>query len=124
MCCISFPVVWLFSPFRSSFNYQPPKTLKTKTMKANLHLHFGAAILLFTILGLPPSSAFAQGTAFSYQGQLYSGTNPARGTYNFEFSLFNVPSGGSQLGALVITNNVSVTNGMFMVLIDFGAGIF
>lgn len=93
-------------------------------MKANLHLHFGAAILLFTILGLPPSSAFAQGTAFSYQGQLYSGTNPASGTYNFEFSLFNVPSGGSQLGALVITNNVSVTNGMFMVLIDFGAGIF
>ncbi len=44
-----------------------------------------AAVLLPLLLslGAPFSLAFAQGTAFTYQGLLNSGSNPANGTYDF-----------------------------------------
>ena len=32
---------------------------------------------------------YAQGTAFTYQGQLSSGGNPANGSYDLTFSLYN-----------------------------------
>ncbi len=69
-------------------------------------------------------SAFAQGTAFTYQGRLQNNGSPASGTYNLTFSLFNVSSGGSAAAGPVTTNGVFVTNGLFTVTLDFGAGIF
>ncbi|HEX4121942.1 MAG TPA: hypothetical protein VH619_15080 [Verrucomicrobiae bacterium] len=42
---------------------------------------------------------FAQGSAFTYQGRLNSNSVPANGLYDFEFSLSNAPSGGSQIGS-------------------------
>lgn len=67
----------------------------------------------------------AQGTAFTYQGQLQDNGSPANGTYNLEFSLYNSQSpGGSQFGSTITTNGVFVTNGLFTVTVDFGAGIF
>ena len=71
-----------------------------------------------------PSTAFAQGTAFSYQGSLQNNGSPASGTYNLQFSLFNVNSGGSAVAGPVTTNGVIVTNGLFTVLIDFSPGAF
>jgi hypothetical protein len=84
-----------------------------------------APILRFIVLVLllaAPGQLHAQGTAFTYQGRLLNGTNPANGTYNFTFSLFNVGSGGSPIGSPVTTNGVAVTNGLFTVMIDFGVG--
>jgi hypothetical protein len=68
--------------------------------------------------------ATAQGTAFTYQGRLNSGANPANGTYDFTFSLFNIVSGGGALYGPVNVGSVGVTNGLFTVQIDFGAGVF
>ncbi len=39
--------------------------------------------------------AAAQGTAFTYQGQLQDTGGPASGTYNLTFTLYNANSGGS-----------------------------
>ena len=69
-------------------------------------------------------SAFAQGTAFTYQGRLNSGGNPANGTYDFRFKLFEDSFGNTQAGSTVLTNGIPLTNGLFTVTIDFGAGIF
>ena len=39
----------------------------------------------------------AQGTAFTYQGQLLNGTNPATGTYDLSFSLYDASANGDLL---------------------------
>ena len=67
----------------------------------------------------------AQGTAFTYQGQLSSGGNPANGSYDLTFSLYNSTSLASPLIAGPVTNSaVVVTNGLFTVSLNFGPGIF
>jgi len=66
----------------------------------------------------------AQGTAFTYQGQLISGGGPAGGAYHLTFSLFNTNSGGAAIAGPFTTNAVWVTNGLFTVQIDFGPGVF
>ncbi len=68
--------------------------------------------------------AFAQGTAFTYQGQLQNNGSPASGTYNLTFSLFNVNSGGVPVAGPVTNNAVVVTNGLFTVIVDFGAAVW
>jgi hypothetical protein len=59
------------------------------------------------------------GTAFTYQGRLTVGANPANGTYYMYFSLYDAASGGN-LVASQPTNTVSVTSGLFTVDLDFG----
>ncbi len=86
--------------------------------------HIALALLALATLNSPLSTAFAQGTAFTYQGRLNSGTSPANGSYNLTFSLFNVASGGSAIAGPVTNSAVAVTNGLFTVTIDFGAGSF
>jgi hypothetical protein len=63
----------------------------------------------------------AQGTAFTYQGHLVSGTNAANGNYDLTFELFDATTGGSQVGSTLTNLNVGVTNGMFTATADFGA---
>jgi hypothetical protein len=70
------------------------------------------------------SPVFAQGTAFSYDGRLQDSGGPANGTYNFTFSLYTNSSIGSPVAGPVTTNGVAVTNGLFTVQIDFGAGVW
>ncbi len=65
---------------------------------------------------------FAQTTAFTYQGSLKDGANPANGNYDLEFRLFDQVSGGAQQGSTLQRLNVSVANGIFSVSLDFGAG--
>ncbi len=81
-------------------------------------------LLLLAALVHQVSTAHAQGTAFTYQGQLNSGANAANGTYNLTFALYNVSTGGSAISTPVTNNGVSVSNGLFTVLIDFGASAF
>jgi hypothetical protein len=68
--------------------------------------------------------ATAQGTAFTYQGQLNSNGNPANGTYDLRFALFNVSSGGASVTGFLTNSAIPVTNGLFTVVLDFGTGIF
>ena len=81
-------------------------------------------LLAVSIFNAQLSTVFAQGTAFTYQGELQNNGLPAKGTYNLMFSLFNTSSGGSAIAGPVTTNGVVVSNGLFAVLIDFGPGVF
>ncbi len=66
--------------------------------------------------------AFAQGTAFTYQGQLFDNTNPANGNYALKFTLYSdATSGMPALAGPVILAPVAVSNGLFTVLLDFGS---
>ncbi len=70
------------------------------------------------------SSASAQlpiGTAFTYQGELRVGGTLASGLFDLRFRLNDAPSGGGQIGATLCADNVSVSNGVFTTLLDFGA---
>lgn len=77
--------------------------------------------LTTSVLGLACSTVEAQGTAFTYQGRLDSGTNPADGNYDLTFALFNASSNGTQVGSTLTNFDVSVSNGLFIVTEDFGA---
>ncbi len=66
--------------------------------------------------------AAAQGTAFTYQGQLQNNGSPANGNFDFTFSLFNTNSTNTgQVGTTLTNLDVGVTNGLFTVTLDFGA---
>ena len=93
-------------------------------MKNKLTLKFAAGLVLFATLGLPISAVLAQGAAFTYQGQLQNNGSPASGTYNLTFSLYNASSGGSVVAGPLTISGVIVSNGLFTVQIDFGAGVF
>jgi hypothetical protein len=65
------------------------------------------------------------GTAFTYQGQLKeNGTPVSTTTGQFEFKLFDAVTAGSQVGSVVALANVTVSNGLFTVNLDFGSAAF
>lgn len=65
--------------------------------------------------------ALAQSTAFTYQGRLTDGGDNAQGFFDLRFRLFDAPQGGANVGGMIATNGVLVTNGLFAVTLDFGA---
>lgn len=65
-------------------------------------------------------SAAALTTAFTYQGQLQDGGSPANGAYDLQFTLYDALSGGAAVGSSVTLNDVSVSDGIFTVELDFG----
>ena len=81
-------------------------------------------LALLSALNLQTSTALAQGTAFTYQGRLNSGTNPVTGLYDLKFYLYDAITGGSVLGGPATNTAVPVTNGLFIVQVDFGPGVF
>ncbi len=82
------------------------------------------ALLALSTLNPQLSTAFAQGTAFTYQGQLQNNGSPASGTYNLTFTLFTNNVGGTAVAGPVTNSAVFVTNGLFTVPIDFGASVW
>jgi len=66
----------------------------------------------------------ALGTAFTYQGQLRRDGNLVNGACDFRFTLWDAETGGNQIGPNQEKTNVPVTNGLFTVQLDFGAGAF
>lgn len=78
-------------------------------------MHFGLIGWLALTLASP---LIAQ--PFTYQGFLRQGGQPVNGTTSLTFRLYDAPTGGNQLGS-AITQNVNVQNGLFTVVLDFGA---
>jgi len=68
--------------------------------------------------------AHAQTTKFTYQGQLTDNGSPANGVYDLRFTIYDVLTGGSVVGGPVTNAPTSVSNGLFVVTLDFGAGVF
>ncbi|HVF48192.1 MAG TPA: hypothetical protein VNA17_11545, partial [Pyrinomonadaceae bacterium] len=64
--------------------------------------------------------ALAQGTGFTYQGHLKSTGAPASGNHDFQFSLWDAATGGTQVGATLTLSSVTVTNGAFAATLEFG----
>src|SRR5688572_17227845 len=81
-------------------------------------------LLLALVLMANVNRVAAQGTAFTYQGVLNDQGAPANGVYDLQFSLFSVPAGGAPIGGLVAANDLGISNGLFAVSLDFGAGVF
>ncbi|HLX68943.1 MAG TPA: hypothetical protein VKV04_04870 [Verrucomicrobiae bacterium] len=68
------------------------------------------------------TKAFAQGTAFMYQGSLNDSGHPATGSYDLTFTLYdslNPP--GDILGETVTNLGTSISNGLFNATLDFGS---
>jgi trimeric autotransporter adhesin len=83
-------------------------------------LQGAVAFLLLSNLNSPLSIAHAQGTAFTYQGRLNSGTNAATGSFDLRFALFDALTVGTQQGNLLTNSATGVSNGLFIVTLDFG----
>jgi hypothetical protein len=83
---------------------------------------FGVVVLLFAA-----GTASAQpqldvsSTSFTYQGRLMDGSTAADGAYDFQFSLYSAESGGTQVGSTLTQGDVTVTDGLFTVQLDFGS---
>jgi len=92
-------------------------------MKTKLRIA-GWLLLAISTFNLQPSTGFAQGTAITYQGRLSSGTNPAGGFYDLRFTTYDALANGNAIGGPLTNAAVFVTNGLFTVTLDFGAGIF
>jgi len=80
--------------------------------------------LLLVMVAASNNAAQAQtqlNTVFTYQGSLSDGGNPANGAYDFQFRLYTDVAQGAQVGPILSTEDVSVTLGLFVVTLDFGA---
>ena len=97
-------------------------------MNCKIHLRLGGMSFLPIVLLLFSTvhAAFAQTTAFTYQGKLTDAGSPANATFDMQFKLFDtVDVGtGTQQGGTITNPTVQVTNGVFTVQLDFGAGVF
>ena len=81
-------------------------------------------LAMFLVAMFLCASASAQTTAFTHQGSLRDGANPANGNYDFEFRLFDSLVGSSQQGATIQRSNIAVASGIYVVSLDFGAAVF
>ena len=80
--------------------------------------------LLVLLGGVAQAIGQPLGTAFTYQGRLVDGGNPATGSYDFQLVLFDAPVGGSQVGPIVVREDAAVSDGLFTLTLDFGASAF
>ena len=83
-----------------------------------------ALLALLSTLNYPLSTSYAQGTAFTYQGRLDSGGSPASGIYDLRFAIYDAGTAGNLVAGPVTDAATAVSNGLFTVTLDFGAGVF
>jgi hypothetical protein len=81
-----------------------------------------AALAFLALSTLSPQlSAAPLGTAFTYQGRLNDGANPAHGSYDLQFRLYDDVTGGNVVAGPATITTVAVSNGLFTVALDFGS---
>ena len=81
--------------------------------------------ILFAGLVVLSFNAFAQGTAFTYQGRLNANGAPADGTYDLVFTVYASATGTGDGFANQTNSATSVSNGLFSVTLNLGLpGIF
>ena len=81
------------------------------------------AVVLFLAM-CAPVLAQPAGTAFTYQGRLSDNGTAVTGPFDLQFMLYTAAVGGTAVGAILTVNDVAVTNGLFTVVLDFGAFAF
>lgn len=80
--------------------------------------------MFFAIAFFGAAAAFAQTTAFTYQGRLTDTGLAANGNYDFQFALYDSLTSGNQIGSTSAQSGVAVSDGVFTVQLDFGANAF
>ena len=85
-----------------------------------LRIGRGLLVVSITILTLA-GAANSQTTAFTYQGNLTDGGNPANGSFQMQFKLFDALAGGAQIGSTITNVPVTAAAGAFTARLDFGA---
>ena len=94
-------------------------------------LFLGALVALVLLVGslrlaqarsLLPAESIS--TAFTYQGYLTQNGQPANGTFDFQFRLYDAATGGNQVGDTLTLEGVEVVQGVFTVQLDFGDNVF
>ena len=82
-------------------------------------------VLMAGVVGLSSSAADAGitplGNAFTYQGRLDIAGAPYNGTADFLFNVYDAAGGVGLVAGPVAVNNVTVTDGTFTVVLNFGA---
>ena len=61
------------------------------------------------------------GSSFTVQGRLEDGSGLADGQYDFELRLFSAEMAGAQVGSTEAIEDVTVTDGLFTLVPDFGS---
>jgi len=89
-----------------------------RIMKLSSLIVFEAAVMGCLLIGINP--AHAQGTAFTYQGQLNSNGTNVTGLYDIKFTLYPTNATGTAVTPPVTNTATAVTNGLFTVIVDFG----
>jgi hypothetical protein len=106
-----------------------PATSRSAPASASRSQHGPLALILILALALLTiaTSALAAGTplasSFTYQGVLKHNGSPASGQFDFQFTLFDGPSGSAVSGAITRLD-VTVEAGQFAADLDFGASVF
>lgn len=93
-------------------------------MCKNCKFKFLSLLLAFVTIVSFVNTATAQTTVFTYQGKLTDAGNPASGSYQLQFKLYDAISGGAQIGATISDVAVNATGGIFTTRLDFGAAVF
>ena len=97
------------------------------------HVPFTRTVRALTLLALLSTinyqlnsqlSASPLGSAFTYQGKLADGGNPAGGSYDLQFTLYDAATNGNLVAGPITNSAVGITNGLFTVALDFGASPF
>ncbi len=90
-------------------------------MKSPKSDHRILIIACLALMSLPPQlPGSALGTVFSYQGSLNEGANPASGSYDLKFTLFDTNTTGAPVAGPLTNAAVAISNGNFAVTLDFG----
>src|SRR5689334_4558760 len=84
------------------------------TLLALLSLAFGSQL----------SITFGQGSALTYQGRLNDSGGAANGNYDLQFTLFDAATNGNAVAGPNTNSPTVVSNGLFTVVLDFGAAPF
>jgi len=95
-----------------------------RTMRHHFRVFAWVVVLASIGVRFLTSAAHGQGTAFTYQGMLQAGGNPASGIYDVRFTACDALTNGNVLGGPVTNAAVPVTNGLFTTTVDFGPGVF
>jgi hypothetical protein len=85
--------------------------------------HYTFALAILAVSTMAPGQTDTAGqtdTTFTYQGQLSTADGPVNDSADFQFRLFGSEVGGVQTGPELLIEDVSVTEGLFSVELDFG----
>ncbi len=79
-------------------------------------------VFVCVVLASHAAAVFAQPltTSFTYQGELQTSGQPASGSFDLRFRLYDAAGSGSQIGSDICRNDLFITNGRFVVNLDFG----